>query len=599
MERELKECPVCHTKHKLINRHIVNTNDQEHNDFYNLQKELILAKFDDLSFYNDEHRQNTNIFFPYKLCNQFWLEKFGKDKCKDRQQKIAALVRNQNKKKYICKYCNEEVTNISYHIKKLHPEKLQEQVDYIMPLFFDLTFTREKARLDTNIYFSYKEISEYWANKYGSELEQQRKFLILAEKSTKNISICPVCGQEVHSLYAHICIHCVDNPSLIDQQHIDFFHNQEQLILANFKNDNISSDEKTKEYGIFFTYDQCKEIWKEHFSDEEIEKRGKKVALNALNNVSLDDTQVESHIPNKIECPVCKQVVSKPLLQQHFLKNSKDEEHKKFYDNYIKYTILPLIDNLYYDVNSAKDFNLLFGYRTVFKIWEQYYGKYSDRNSKTYLRTKKLNAFYSGNTQKLLIREGKLHLWQEGQTKETNPTIAKMAREKSLKMSAGKVVARRGLAGFRPKVGIYCLNKLNDEGLYCNSTYEANVYRILDYNKSHYKTEINMIIKDSDNNEYGYRVDLLDIDNFFGFGKDVYIEIKGFMDEKSWNKICMFRKTYGNDKLIVLSNDIPNKYKLFDYTVDVDYNKLILKYKDKINFETKKDNIKTNTEKWL
>ena len=141
----------------------------------------------------------------------------------------------------------------------------------------------------------------------------------------------------------------------------------------------------------------------------------------------------------------------------------------------------------------------------------------------------------------------------------------------------------RGIAGIRP-----------DLGFFCASTYEANIYRIYQYyNKKDgidYKREYNNIFPVHIQGQiHYYRIDIQDACGLFG-NKNQYIEVKGYMNEESIEKINAFRKEYPNYKLIVIGGK--------DTNPDIDYFQLQEKYQPLIPlWETKKKNIRITP--WL
>ena len=124
-----------------------------------------------------------------------------------------------------------------------------------------------------------------------------------------------------------------------------------------------------------------------------------------------------------------------------------------------------------------------------------------------------------------------------------------------------------------------------DLDLVCNSSWEANIYRILKYNHSRFKTEIakDIII---DNKHKTYYIDCLDIDGFFQ--KGAYLEIKGCMTDDNKKKIAAFKQQYPNETLLIIGDSK-------QYPCDYDYYKVIEQYKvDSIYWETLNHNPRTN-----
>lgn len=94
-----------------------------------------------------------------------------------------------------------------------------------------------------------------------------------------------------------------------------------------------------------------------------------------------------------------------------------------------------------------------------------------------------------------------------------------------------------------------------DIGHNANSTYEANIYRIFQkYNKK-YKRETDNVfpIIFPDGSKHNYIIDMCDIDGLFD-KPGTYIEVKGYMDERSLIKINCFKEQYPQYKLIIIGN---------------------------------------------
>ena len=129
-----------------------------------------------------------------------------------------------------------------------------------------------------------------------------------------------------------------------------------------------------------------------------------------------------------------------------------------------------------------------------------------------------------------------------------------------------------------------------DLDLVCNSSWEANIYRILKHNHSRFKTEIAKDIVIG-NKHKTYFIDCLDIDGFFQ--KGAYLEIKGCMTDDNKKKITAFKQQYPNETLLIIGDSK-------QYPCDYDYYKVIEQYKvDSIYWETLNHNPRTNPDLYI
>ncbi|MNV42447.1 hypothetical protein D3C71_1341200 [compost metagenome] len=86
--------------------------------------------------------------------------------------------------------------------------------------------------------------------------------------------ICPVCKREIKRIYGHL------NSLINDEKHKHFLDNQINIVVKLFTNNDFSKHSNPKDFGSILTYDNCLNIWREHFSEFERKERSKK--LNAL-----------------------------------------------------------------------------------------------------------------------------------------------------------------------------------------------------------------------------------------------------------------------------------------------------------------------------
>ena len=326
----------------------------------------------------------------------------------------------------------------------------------------------------------------------------------------------------------------------------------------------------------------------------------------------------------KIICPVCNKKYKR--LNSHIFK-ANDDKHINFLKEQ-ENLIITLFDNLNFNSKiNLYDFNVFLNYSQCSKIWIKNFGqdKYKQRintiNSihvskalsgkplseqhKQALREshKGQTAWNKGLTCKTderilnytikrnktmskILKEkyakGEMTAYLSGKSIASNPELISMYKKISLSMSKKEQYNSRGFAGIR-----------NDIGHFAASTYEANVYRIFQYENKKYKKEYDCIfplIKE-DGSTLHYRIDIQDIDGLFGI-KNTFLEIKGFMDEKSKLKIKLFKEQYPQYTLLTLGYG--DNRKDYYWQPDINYQLLSDKYSKLIPlWETKEKNIKT------
>lgn len=176
---------------------------------------------------------------------------------------------------------------------------------------------------------------------------------------------------------------------------------------------------------------------------------------------------------------------------------------------------------------------------------------------------------------------GEMVGWLKNKSKKNNPELINLYKKVSKTMSEKDQCTSRGLAGIRKDIGHFAA-----------STYEANIYRIFQYENKKYKKEHDCIfpLKYPDGSIKNYRIDIQDIEGLFGV-RNAYIEVKGFMDERSKLKIKLFREQYPQHILLTVSNgDTREDYY---WEPNINYFELEKKYREFILlWEDKKQNIK-------
>lgn len=260
---------------------------------------------------------------------------------------------------------------------------------------------------------------------------------------------------------------------------------------------------------------------------------------------------------NKMKCKYCNKEFIPEKLNWH-LKN----DHINIYKEQIE-----LIKKLFYDVNFSEMTldqypQIILNFNTIYNIWQNIYTA-----QERYERMNKCRSLHN----------------KDGNTDQFSAKNICNQVSKKINKYAGKY---RTIQGFRPDIGHST-----------RSTYEANIYRIFQKEKKQYKyeNENTFPIIFPDGTQHNYIIDICDVEGLFAEA-GTYIEVKGYMDEKSIIKINSFREQYPQYKLITIGKRLKCEH---SYIYDIDYNELEQKYKDLIPlWETSIDNIRTNSKKW-
>lgn len=332
-----------------------------------------------------------------------------------------------------------------------------------------------------------------------------------------------------------------------------------------------------------------------------------------------------------MKCPVCNKEFNR--LNSHLTK-SNDINHITFLNDQ-EQLIIKLFNNLNFTSKCIlTEFNVFLNYKQCSDIWINKFGidKYKERINKinginvsksrkgirfTQEHKNNLSKSHMGqiawnkgltrntndivnkysekrnNTMSSLLKQkynsGEMTCWIKGQSKNNNPKLIEMYNKVSNTMVKKEQYTSRGIACIR-----------HDIGHFAASTYESNIYRIFQYENKKYKKEYECIfpLKYKNGEIKNYRIDIQDIDGLFC--KNAYLEIKGYMDEKSEEKIKLFREQYPQYKLLIIGNCDGKKVKC-----DISYKELEDKYKPLLPlWETSTKNAKKypdlyNDEKWI
>ena len=348
-----------------------------------------------------------------------------------------------------------------------------------------------------------------------------------------HIHTCPICKKELKHLLTHIQTNVKDEVP----GYKELLEQQTQVAQQLYDDKNYNT-QTYENYNLLLNYNEYAQIW---YKTLNLEKRASTTPMRQLS----------------IKCPQCHKSIDQSHINQHFAVH-----HPEFYQRQVN-----LVKQLFYDYNFS-EYNieqyseLYLKMSSIYKIWQETYTK-EERQQ----RSKLCNA----------ARQEKI---QKGKT-FTDKQRAKLSQAQINYRSGKHALAMRGV---RPDIGHFAA-----------STYEANIYRIFQLEKKVYKRETENVfpITFPNGEKHNYIVDICDVDGLFD-DPGTYIEVKGYMDEKSLLKINCFKEQYPQYKLIVIGNKYQN-----NFVPDIDYKDLEIKYQVKLPlWETSKDNIKTNPKKW-
>lgn len=328
-----------------------------------------------------------------------------------------------------------------------------------------------------------------------------------------------------------------------------------------------------------------------------------------------------------MKCPVCGNEFSR--LNSHLMKTN-DVEHRHFI-NKQQNLIIELFDNISFNSKcDLKEFNVYLNYKQCSNIWVSKFGidkykqrinkinsinvsksrkgikfsqQHKDNLSKSHIGQKAWNKGLTRKTNDIVDKyskkrnqtmstllqqkynSGEMVCWLKGKSKQNNPELIEMYNKVSNTMSKKDQYNSRGIACIREDIGHFAA-----------STYEANIYRIFQYENKKYKKEYECVfpLKYSNGEIKNYRIDIQDVDGLFL--KNAFLEIKGYMDNKSKEKIQLFREQYPQYTLLIIG-DCDDR--------NISYRELEQKYSNKIPlWETSIKNAKKypdlyNDTKWI
>lgn len=350
------------------------------------------------------------------------------------------------------------------------------------------------------------------------------------------IKICPICKNQ----YKHLLIH-IRNYAHNDQRYEDILNQQIEIAKKLYYDTNYNT-KSYNTYNLLLNYMDYAIIW---YDILKLPKRKTKKFTTI----------------KYITCPYCNKNLAQIALNKHLT-----TEHLNHYIEQVE-----LAKKLFFDYNFSEttidnypDIYLNIG--TINRIWRQTYT--DDERAERSIQCNALHVSQVLNGKQLTVKHKENLSQAEVNYCKTDPNIN---------------TAKSAIKGFRPDIGHSA-----------NSTYEANIYRIFQRNNKKYKRETDNVfpVVFPDGSKHNYIIDICDINGLFD-KPGTYIEVKGYMDERSLIKINCFKKQYPQYKLIIIG------VKQKNYIPDIDYKQLEIKYQKQIPlWETTKDNIRVNPTKW-
>ena len=453
----------------------------------------------------------------------------------------------------ICPICGKhiKITLFNHMIleraETKHLDFLKEQINRAYLLFYDITMHMNPSRQDLEnrgIYIGCDTLKFIWEN---NPLHEKRKELTLgiAKRYVCNQSnlkfYCPICDKKCGAIQSHIdtCI----KKDILKREHEEFLHQQEEYAKELFFDLTINKHTNLRQINMYLSFDYIREIWDKTYTKEQINERKLKITSPKLSKAAkgrkLSKKQINSMIQTNKQhiCPICKKHFKRDFFV-HLKMMRDDKQHLQLFEEQIQVAKY-LFNELFYNRYSAskhKD-QFLANYSSCKNIWNELY-----------------------------------------------PDEIKDRLEKEYKVT-----------GFNKYSCLYGYRK--DIDLYVYSTWEANIYRIFDYELGyHYNWEKGVDREipfdiSTDKKKQTYRVDILDKWGIIAKTPNTYIEIKGVFGEDAKYRDSMFRKLYPDKKLILIGCKSKN------FVPDILYNELEKKYKPLIPlWEDNNQNIRTHKE---
>lgn len=356
-------------------------------------------------------------------------------------------------------------------------------------------------------------------------------------KHNIKINQCPLCKNDYKHLLTHIRNKAQDNNEY--QQLL----NQQCIIAQQLYNDLNYNSITYDNYNLLLNYLEYASLW---YNELQLPKR-----INNTPNTTTFNI-----------CPFCNKKISSSTFNTHLRIHHIDEFDKQ----------IQLIKQLFYDIKfceaTLKDYPEIYvNINTVYKIWKQYYSLEERKN-----RGKQCNAYRvsCSNKGKRISDEQKLKL-------------SEIHKKRRITQNLSQAFAIRGI---RPDIGHFAA-----------SHFEANIYRIFQYEnkKYNYKTDNVFRIVLPNQDIHKFFIEIQDVDGLL-VSPGAYIKIKMVMNKEISTNIDCFKRQYPQYQLFTLGRQINSPVA---YKFDIDYNLLEQQYQSKIPlWETDEDNIQTNPTKW-
>ena len=351
---------------------------------------------------------------------------------------------------------------------------------------------------------------------------------------------CPVCGVHTRHLLRHI-----------EDEHPEEWRTQVANVCKAFNDLSFNKSSSYADRGLIIGRNDLYKVWRAQFTPAQIRARGIAARRRSCRvggkkfYAQLEQTGgFDAGLgPGEQRCPVCGRACGR--LSAHVYAAAYadgDQEHAAFLDDQVEQAL-----RAFEDLGAEDD--VVLGTKFVHDVWRTVLGKRAVNR-----RANEVNAVNVGKALRGRVLSPEVR--------------AKLSEAHARSPHNG---GRRGINGYR-----------HDLGHSAASTYEANVYRILrahgavdevDYKREYH----NVFALTYNGRDFHYRVDFQDLKGVFG-KPGVYVEVKGFMDDKSAENILAFREKFGEDSLLVIAKrDEVMKYRP-DVRVDIDYAELEQRY---------------------
>ena len=212
-----------------------------------------------------------DLELKYRKFIPLWEDRYFNIKTNPEIFKLEKNIDYTNK--IICPICGKVFSqNFLQHLHKcndkMHQEFLNNQINLIKELFYDLNFNMNSNIKDYNIMLNYFNCLKIWKNFFTSEQLLQRSIQLTKNGKLKNTKViiqikCPICYKKFNKIHIHI-----GTPR--DHEHKIFYQEHISKIIDLYYDLNFTSESNPLDFNIYYSYRKCEKIWKKNIKGEHI-----------------------------------------------------------------------------------------------------------------------------------------------------------------------------------------------------------------------------------------------------------------------------------------------------------------------------------------